>query len=891
MKHRGWSAVRGGRKGAQLALGLGLVLLGTAALPLHAQDGADSASQQQTALRRVRLDIPAQPLNRALLRFAEQAGVQVFFDSQRFAGLGSAAVHGEYVLADGLSQMLQGSSVEYRFSGKDQLSLIRVSQDDLVQMSPSVISAARPDDWVYQTPHSVSVIGREQIERNPPRHAADMLEETPGVYSSVSQQDPGLSVNIRGIQDYGRVNMSVDGMRQNYQQSGHQQRNGTLYVDPELLSEVVIDKGASSAMGGAGVIGGIANFRTLEARDLVRPGKQVGGRVRLTSGLGGDANGTHFIGSAAFAIGTEVWDMLVAASERHLGDYDPGTKGSIGELRTGAWFNPEAGQRVKHSPVAYSGYVMRSRLAKLGVALPQDQRLQFSYLTTQVSYDDANMLNTENQALWEKLGSSDVRAQNFAIDYGYAPDNPLVDFKAKLYYVDNRNRQQTLQRGITPGYSITYQTDTYGAQAQNTSTFALDDLSTLRANYGLEFFYDKVRPDSSQPRASTSAVGFPAAEGMTPKGDRALGSLFARLDYDYDDWLNLNAGLRYDRYRLRGDTGFNARTFILGTTRQTDMPLQYAVDREEGRFSPTFGLSVKPGVDWLQLFATYGKGWRPPAVTESLITGRPHGGGAENMYPNPFLSPERSKAWEVGFNVLKENLWFSDDRLGLKVAYFDTRVDDFIFMGMGMQPPGYGMAGIGNSAYVNNLDSTRFRGVEYQLDYDAGLAYGQLSYTHMIGSNDFCSKTAWLGGVTQTVKGSGRRPPVIDMRPDEQANAATHCSAVLGSAEHMPMDRGSLTLGMRFFDRRLDVGARARYSEGYSVAGGATVSQAGVYPADWKEYTVYDLYGSYRVSDELTLRLAMENVTDRAYLVPLGDVLAFTLGRGRTLQGTLEYQF
>lgn len=74
---------------------------------------------------------------------------------------------------------------------------------------------------------------------------------------------------------------------------------------------------------------------------------------------------------------------------------------------------------------------------------------------------------------------------------------------------------------------------------------------------------------------------------MTPKGDRALGSLFARLDYDYDDWLNLNAGLRYDRYRLRGDTGFNARTFILGTTRQTDMPLQYAVDREGASRRPS----------------------------------------------------------------------------------------------------------------------------------------------------------------------------------------------------------------------------------------------------------------------------------------------------------------
>ncbi|MGC3039612.1 hypothetical protein, partial [Pseudomonas aeruginosa] len=76
----------------------------------------------------------------------------------------------------------------------------------------------------------------------------------------------------------------------------------------------------------------------------------------------------------------------------------------IGELRTGAWFNPEDGQRVKNSPVAYSGYVMRSRLAKLGVALPQEQRLQFSYLTTEVSYDDANMLNTENQPRWVMLG-------------------------------------------------------------------------------------------------------------------------------------------------------------------------------------------------------------------------------------------------------------------------------------------------------------------------------------------------------------------------------------------------------------------------------------------------------------------------------------------------------
>ena len=104
-----------------------------------------------------------------------------------------------------------------------------------------------------------------------------------------------------------------------------------------------------------------------------------------------------------------------------------------------------------------------------------------------------------------------------------------------------------------------------------------------------------------------------------------MGSLFGNLEFDYDDWLTLSAGLRYDRYRLEGETGMNISTFTLGTTQQVTVPLRYDVDREEGRFSPTFGISVRPGVDWLQLFARYVEGWRPPAV---LISGRPHGGSA-----------------------------------------------------------------------------------------------------------------------------------------------------------------------------------------------------------------------------------------------------------------------
>ena len=126
------------------------------------------------------------------------------------------------------------------------------------------------------------------------------------------------------------------------------------------------------------------------------------------------------------------------------------------------------------------------------------------------------MMNAERRALGkarqQQRGVAELRP-----DYSYGPDDPLVDLKAKLYYVDNRNEQSTLTRGTAAGYDVTYQTDTYGLQLQNTSTLALLDRAGLKANYGLEYFLDKVRPDSTQATAASSAVDYPVSEGMTPR--------------------------------------------------------------------------------------------------------------------------------------------------------------------------------------------------------------------------------------------------------------------------------------------------------------------------------------------------------------------------------------
>lgn len=169
---------------------------------------------------------------------------------------------------------------------------------------------------MYQTPEAVSVITGEQISKRAPRHAADM-EETPGVYTAVDQRDPGLSVNIRGLQDYGRVNMNVDVMRQNFNVNGHQHRNGVMLIDPEMISSIEIEKGSQSGMGGAAVLGGIATFKTLEAKaNFSRMRHLAAVFVRAVAWAKWVMAPISM--AVVFAFGNDIGDALFAYSERHF---------------------------------------------------------------------------------------------------------------------------------------------------------------------------------------------------------------------------------------------------------------------------------------------------------------------------------------------------------------------------------------------------------------------------------------------------------------------------------------------------------------------------------------------------------------------------------------------
>ena len=130
-------------------------------------------------------------------------------------------------------------------------------------------------DAVYNTPAAVSTATRSELDTFGQIDTGDVLRSMPGTFTRESPQNAGLAVNIRGFEGSGRVNMMIDGVRQNFRFTGHEAQ-GFVYVDPALLAGVDIARGAVSTAGGAGALAGAANLRTLGVDDIVKPGKTTG---------------------------------------------------------------------------------------------------------------------------------------------------------------------------------------------------------------------------------------------------------------------------------------------------------------------------------------------------------------------------------------------------------------------------------------------------------------------------------------------------------------------------------------------------------------------------------------------------------------------------------------
>ncbi|PVY97333.1 hemoglobin/transferrin/lactoferrin receptor protein [Methylobacterium radiotolerans] len=540
-----------------------------------------------------------------------------------------------------------------------------------------------------------SVVPRAALDRLQPGRLSEVLRDVPGVITQENRNDPAQAINIRGLQDFGRVNVLVDGARQDFQVSGHG-ANGVFYLDPELVGGVDVTRGPTATVYGSGAIGGVAAFRTRSIDDILAPDESTG----FVQKQGFGTNGQRFVNSSALGarIGTaaDVFGQFV--------------------FRDTAPYRDGAGL-----PVPDTGSELNAGLAKLTLRPAEGHALHATALLQRFAF-----VNGGDTGAGARFANA-VQADTVTFGYRFArPDVPLVDLSLDGYATTTRDALTFLQDsprglygrlGTRAGDRLTYDLATAGFDAHNTARFETGPVA-----HALTLGGDGV---ANRVRTTDQAGGFGAA--FTPSGRRELAGAFLQDEIRAAPWLRIVGALRHDGYRLDGGA-YRARG---------------------ARVSPKITVGVAP-VGGLELYGTYAEGYRAPTITETLMEAI-HPFPAFAILPNPALRPEVARTVEGGANLRADGVVGPEDALRAKLALFDTAVDGFIDM-QAVGPAYYVPAIPGVPASIcaarpgrfpcviparsyqyRNVARADLSGAELEGTYDWGRGFVSLAATHVDG--------------------------------------------------------------------------------------------------------------------------------------------------------------
>jgi TonB-dependent heme/hemoglobin receptor family protein/TonB-dependent hemoglobin/transferrin/lactoferrin receptor family protein len=565
--------------------------------------------------------------------------------------------------------------------------------DGAVVLDTITVTSGKTEDKVINDLAGSSVVTRRQIDLFQSSRISDVLQGVPGVAVQETGTDPGQAVNIRGLQDFGRVNVLVDGARQDYQVSGHG-ANGTFYLDPELIGQVDITRGPVSTVYGSGAIGGVVSFRTRTIDDILKPDETYGAVQKFGVGTNGAGIVTNSMAGARIGTAADVFGQFLY---RNTGNYWDGNgdkvRDSESELTSGLFkFNlyPADGHTVS------------------GSALLQN-------------YDFANNGDTGVGTRFK----NDVTANTFTLGYRFnRPDIPWLDLSLKGYYTTTEDRKRVItptttygSLGVRPGAPLSYSMDTAGFDFNNTARF-----ETFGLNHALTFGIDGAQDDA---RTRDRAGGYGAA--FTPSGTRNLFGGFVQDEVRFTPWLRAIGALRFDSYELSGG----------------------GVTSDGSRVSPKLTIGVEP-IKGIEFYGTYAEGYRAPSITETLIQGS-HPFPIFNILPNPALRPEVAHNLEGGVNVQYDGVLKAGDSFRAKVSVFHNEIDDYIdsvavgpvynvpvVPGMPVRVcafvPRLCAIGIQDQQY-QNIANARLQGAELEAAYDWGGGFVSVAGTLVDGKN------------------------------------------------------------------------------------------------------------------------------------------------------------
>ncbi|NNA18772.1 TonB-dependent hemoglobin/transferrin/lactoferrin family receptor [Pseudomonas lundensis] len=764
----------------------------------------------------VQLQLPAQSLANSLSAVARQANIQLLFDEALLRNIKAPALSGRYSAQEAINQLLRGT--DFSLTQVDRTFVVRPKEEGTTtsnSLQLSAMSVIGTGNEVDSSNVGKSTLTQAEINRYQANNIPSLLATLPGINLGGSLKPGGQTINIWGMGEAEDVQMTVDGATK----SGFERyMQGTIFIEPELIKGLVVEKGPHDIRTGNGGFAGSVHMETKDAPDLLAEGKDTGAMLKY----GYSSNDHQQVYSGAVYGRTDDGraDALVYYTKR-----DGDNMKLAGHMP-----DPKNAYPINPKRLPNTAQDLDAQLLKVNLHFNEEHRLGMSYSRSNnylwVPFSAISYPAPPSQANIDKYGY-DIATRRYlsnrsTIDttwsakYNYQPlENPLVNLEVKY---SHSNTEQTDTRGAqayfqpsTGGRKMeTGYTDDM-VQIENVSLFASGPLDHA-VTTGMQVRKHQRDVDMWMPGKTYEVEKYNYGHyqpSFMPKGKVDTHSFYLQDAITLGDFT-LTPSVRYDHVRNRGE--------------ENDAPFYNHVELGHDYSDKTYtGWSPRLSAFWkitpnTALFVDYSKTWRAPVIDEQYEL---QGLGSRTA-TSLNLKPEKITGWRAGNITNFDQIFTDSDHALIRTTLFQNTVDNEIFKATGVGCAAQTAAGSlskdcgpGNIPNYRNIGSVTIKGFEVESFYESTYLFGSLSYAWMTGKHQGAYTNPWGPNVwardipaPKWVAVLGTKIPAWDARVGWKGE-------FVRKTDRLPSDKYSgneiSVLGDRYYDQHAN--------DGYNVQG------------------------------------------------------------------------
>lgn len=683
-------------------------------------------------------------------------------------------------------------------------SLIFTAQDE--EIEEVVVISSKVPVPLSEVIGSVALISGEDMEDRIVADLSDVLDKTVGV--SVNTDNAygryfNDGVSIRGLGGT-RVNIFIDGIRVSDAYTGY----GRDVVDTELLKKVEILKGPSSALYGSDGLAGAVSYITKDPFDLAEDGSYFSGNYAYH----GDSEHSKLALLAAFA--TDGFGTYLQITERERSEVslhddfetsEPNPLAAEGQSVIGKikyQFSDSTNATFTYDSQEWSGdWTINTDVGTSGAYFPK-----IITTTSSLGDDEGSRVRVGLSIDFEStVGFYDLG--DFKVYSQSTDQQQITNAQRMVMTVSNQGPPAPpMPMALFRDFQFNQSIWGYSLDLTKKLTLASGSVHNIVYGYSNEIIETQRYRNSTETNLMTGSVSTlvdgQLYPGKTfPDTDTLRSGLYVSDRFDLSDNTTVVLGIRHDRHELNPRVDALYENTAVSTT---------VAEINDGETSYKLGVLQDLG-ESISAFVQYAEGFRSPDYESANLS---FTNFARNyaIVTNPNLESETSKGYEIGLRG-------SFDRTKISLSYYDNEYEDFIDSAF------VGFSRTGQMLFqYQNLDNVLIDGFEVTAESEISDNLNiSLGYNSSSGEKN-----------------------------DGNLTSIEPAETIIGASWNTD-------------NEKLNVKLFATLTDESTTDLPATCGRSGAACLTLPSVTVVDIFSSYDVNPNISLRVALRNITDEKY--------------------------